>query len=106
MHEKELTKIYEELAQYEKEVSEHNDTLIKSFGETAKTDFIDLIEYCGVTDKIEFVEEPKGIFQDEDCGVFKNVHVEQWCTNMEGDSFSGFIYAQVKEKWIKVPFSC
>jgi len=25
---------------------------------------------------------------------------------MEGDSYSGFIYSFVKNKWIKIPYSC
>ena len=35
-----------------------------------------------------------------------NVYVDQWSTGTEGDSFEGFIYANAKSQWIKVPYSC
>ena len=35
-----------------------------------------------------------------------NVYVDQLSTGTEGDSFEGFIYANAKSQWIKVPYSC
>ena len=102
----EMRQIYADLAEYEAEVVEHNSKLIESFGKTAKSDFIDLLDFVDVTEKIEFVNKPKGSRQNESHGIFKNVYVEQWSTSMDGDSYSGFIYTFVNNKWIKIPYSC
>lgn len=96
----------EHLAEYCKEICEHNTALINSFGKTASKHFKDLLDFCDVTGKIELVDKPNGDKQNENCGIFKNVHVHQWTTGMEGDSFAGYIYTNVKGQWIKVPYSC
>lgn len=101
-----IKKVYEDLAKYHTEISEHNTKLITSFGKTATKHFKDLLDFCDVTDKIELVENPKGDKQHESYGMFKNVYVEQWSTGMEGDSYAGYIYANVKGQWIKIPYSC
>lgn len=102
----EMKQIYADLAEHEYEIVEHNKKIIEGFGKNAKSDFIDLLDSVDVTEKIEFVEKPKGDKQNESYGIFKNVYVEQWSTGMEGDSYSGFIYSFVKNKWIKIPYSC
>lgn len=106
MTQEQIDEVYAELAAYKKEITDHNEQILKSLGKKAQRDFESLIEYCNVTEKIEFVDNPKGHDNKENCGVFKNVHVEQWTTNMEGDCFEGFIYARINGQWIKVPFSC
>ena len=88
------------------QTSEYLLKTLKTLGKKAQRDFEELLDCCNVAEKIEFVDAPKGHDNKEHCGVFKNVHVEQWTTNMEGDSYAGFIYANVSGKWIKVPFSC
>ena len=106
MTDEQINKVYDDLAEYYKEISEHNTALINSFGKTASKHFKDLLDFCDVTEKIELVDKPNGDKQNESYGIFKNVHVDQWSTGMEGDSFAGFIYANVKGQWIKVPYSC
>lgn len=101
-----IEKAYADLAKYEKEICDHNDSLIKSFGKTARKHFIDLLNFCNVTKKIELVDKPNGDKQNESYGMFKNIHVDQWSVGMEGDSYEGFIYANVKGRWIKIPHSC
>jgi hypothetical protein len=106
MTQEQIDKVYADLAAYEKEIADHNEQVLKSLGEEAQRDFEELMDYCNITDKINLVDSPKGSDNKEHCGVFKNVHVDQWTTNMEGDSYAGFIYANVKGQWIEVPFSC
>lgn len=105
MTQEQIDSVYESLAEYEKEVTVHNNEFLKALGENAEKDYENLIDGCIVNEKIKFVDtHEQGINQHENCGIFKNVHVDQWCTNMEGDSFSGFIYANVKGRAIAVPF--
>lgn len=106
MTQEQIDKVYADLVAYEKEIADHNEAFLKSLGKGAQRDFEELMDCCNIAEKIKFVDEPKGSDNKENCGVYKNIHVDQWCTNMEGDSFSGFIYAKVKGKWIEVPFSC
>ena len=102
---KEINKIHDDLNAY-KEVFFHNREFLSHFSQLELEDFKDLIYGCEVTDKIKIVDEPNGDCQNEDCGIFKNVYVDQWSVGIEGDSYEGFIYANVKSKWIKVPYSC
>ena len=106
MTQEQIDKVYADLAAYEKEIADHNEQVLKSLGKKAQKDFEELMGFCNVTEKIKLVDAPKGSDNKEHCGVFKNVHVDQWTTNMEGDSYAGFIYANVKGQWIEVPFSC
>ena len=106
MNPEELDKIYKEIEEYDIEVGNHNDKLISSFGKTAKKHFVELVYDCCVSDKIEIVDKPSGKKQNENAGIFRNIHVEQWTTNMEGDSYSGYIYAKCQNKWLKIPYSC
>jgi len=106
MIDEQIRKVYDGLAEYYKEISDHNAALINSFGKTASKHFKDLLDFCDVTGKIELVDKPNGDKQNESYGMFKNVHVDQWSVGMEGDSFAGYMYANVKGQWIKVPYSC
>lgn len=106
MTDEQIRKVYDDLAEYYKEISDHNATLINSFGKTASKHFKDLLDFCDVTEKIELVDKPKGDKQNENYVMFKNVHIQQWSIGIEGDSFKGYIYANVKGQWIKVPCSC
>ncbi len=106
MTQEQIDKVYADIIAYEKEIADHNENILKGLGRKAQKDFEELIDCCNVTDKIKLVDAPKGSDIQENCGVFKNVHVDQWCRNMEGDSYAGFIYANVKGQWIEVPFSC
>ncbi len=106
MTQEQIDKVYSDLAAYEKEIADHNEQFLKSLGKKAQEDFAELMDFCDVTEKISFVDAPKGTDNKEICGVFKNVHVDQWTTNMEGDSYACFIYANVKGQWIEIPFSC
>ena len=106
MTQKQIDKVYADLAAYEKEIADHNEQVLKTLGKKAQKDFVELMDCCNVTEKIKFVDAPKGSDNKEHCGVFKSVHVVQWTTNMEGDSYAGFIYANVKGQWIEIPFSC
>lgn len=106
MTEEQIRKVYDDLAKYEKEVFDHNTNIINSFGKTASKHFKNLLDFCNVTEKIEMVDKPNGDKQNESYGMFKNVHVDQWSFGTEGDSYEGYIYANAKGQWIKIPFSC
>ena len=106
MKQEDVDKIYKELAEYEKEIESHNSKFLDDLGEDAVNDFEELMDCCNVTEKIKLVDAPKGTRNNENIGVFLDVYVNQWCTNMEGDSFSGFLYANVKGKWVEIPYSC
>lgn len=106
MIDEQIKKVYYDLAEYEYQINEYNNKIINSFGKTSIKHFIDMLEYCNVTGKIELVDKQNGDKQNENYGMFKNIHVDQWTVGMEGDSFAGYIYANVKGQWIKVPYSC
>jgi len=106
MTQKEIDKVYSDLAAYEKEIADHNEQVINKLGKRARKDFAELMDCCNITDKINFVDAPKGKDNQENCGIYKNIHVDQWSTNMEGDSYAGFIYANVNGQWIEIPYSC
>lgn len=97
---------FDNLYEYEKEITDHNEKILKTFGKTAFKDFQDLIENCSVVGKIEFVEQPKGDKQNEDNGVFKNVYVDQYSVGDSGDSYAGSIYANVNGKWVSINYEC
>lgn len=88
-------------------IFEHNNELINSFGKTAQKHFNNLLDGAHVTGKIELVDKRHGKKQHEDYGMFRNIYVDQWGVGMDGDSFEGFIYANVKKgQWIKIPYVC
>lgn len=68
-------------------------------------DFKSIRVDCETSGEIEIVDHPSGENQNEIYGVFKEVWVDQWSTNMDGDAFEGFIYGRFKkDKWLKIPF--
>lgn len=99
-----LDALYEEQS---KMVAENKD-FIKSLGETAISDFEELMEYCTnpFSFKPEWVDEPMGNAQFEDSvGIFQEIHVDQWQNGgMTGDDFAGDIYANVNGRWLKIPY--
>jgi hypothetical protein len=99
---------YSELMKWESEVCEHNNRILSEF-KVHEDDFTDLLTDCDITGKIEIVKEPKGTEQtEEEYGNLTITHIEQWSIGIEGDSYSGFIYAKIKglELWLKIPYSC
>lgn len=97
---------FKSMYEYEKEIADYNAEFIKKFGENVGPDFEQLCDDCRITGKIEFVEKPKGDPQDENCGVFKNVHVDQHSVGDSGDSYAGAIYANVNDRWVRVYYEC
>lgn len=95
------------LYDYHQEIEEHNRLILSEFGPTAFDDFQQLIEGCNVVGKIEFVDAPMGYEQCNDpCGVFSEEHVDQHSVGDSGDSYAGFIYVKVSDKWIRIPYEC
>lgn len=97
---------FDNLYDYEKEITDHNDKVLKTFGGDAHKDFQDLIDSCSVVGKIEFAEAPKGDAQNESNGIFKDVHVDQYSVGDSGDSYAGFIYANINGKWVSINYEC
>lgn len=89
-----------------KEIEKYNEDFVKQFGPTAYDDFCEMIADCNVTDKIKFVDVPCGQKQDEDYGVFKDVHVDQYNHGCIEDSYAGYIYACVDGNWVSVYYEC
>lgn len=90
----------------EEEEAKHNQEILSELHYNPQ-DFEDLMDGCYLNGKMEWVSKPKGNEQsDDDIGVFKNIHVDQWATGMSGDSYAGFIYAQIGKRWLKIPYSC
>lgn len=104
---RETSEMYAQMAQEEKEIHQDNTALVNSFGEGAMADYTELVDVLSITDRIEVVDGPKGSPQpDDDIGMFTLIHVEQWPIGMDGDSWEGFIYANVHGKWYRIPYSC
>lgn len=105
--EKQLKDIYEQISKSEKEMYEYNKKFIEGLGVTAIDDFACICEACNIVDKIRVVEKPRGVNQNEECGVFKEVHVLQYSVGYEGDSFAGYIYAKTDSVgWIEIKYEC
>lgn len=78
------------------------EVLSKDLGEDIEA----LLDSCGLSGEVEIVDAPNGTKTNESYGIFKDVHVDQWSTGDSGDSYAGFIYAKLKNTWIKVPYEC
>lgn len=90
------------------DIQQHNDAILNELCKTPE-DFLafqDMIEGVVLIDKMEFCEGPSGDVQYEEYGIFKNVCVDQWTNGPSGDSFAGYIFAQVGERWLKIPYKC
>ena len=108
---KQFTEAMDSLHQWEQERIEHNakvmEKIISEVGNKALEGYKQLLDGVDISDKIEIVDKPVGDKQNEDCGVFTEVWVNQWSVGTEGDSFEGFIYGRfAKEKWLKIPYTC
>lgn len=104
-------KAIEDLQAYDEECNKHNKEIMEQVtakvGDEALEDFKELLDFANVTDKLEIVSKPDGDNQNESCGVFTEVWVDQWSVGMEGDSFEGFIYGKFADmEWLKIPYSC
>lgn len=100
---------FRQLAEYEKEVYEHNTSLLKKLCASALKNFSDLVDGCRINQKIEIVDKPFGQLQKgEKFGVFRKVYVDQWSVGDSGDSYAGFIYTNYgkSSKWLKIPYEC
>lgn len=92
---------------YEKEIENHNNSILAGISGTARPDFINICHDCNVTGKIQILDQPKGINQDEEYGIFTEIYVDQGSVGDSGDSFAGCIYAKFGEnKWLKIPYEC
>ena len=69
-------------------------------------DLQELLDGCSQAGAIEIVDEPSGTKQNEDCGIFMDIYVDQCSVGDSGDSFAGEIYAKVNEIWLKIPYNC
>jgi hypothetical protein len=94
------------IREHEKEITRHNKRFLHQFGKAAVQAFKDLTDNCSVVGKIEYVDEPKGDEQHEDCGIFKNVFIRQHSMGDSGDSYGGEIYAMVNNQWVSIPYEC
>lgn len=107
-----LDEIYAEIEKLEKDVYNHNQSVLEEIEitfnfDSIKEDFIELIDFVDVTNKIEIVNKPNGQEQHEKCGVFTKIFVDQWSVGNTGDSYGGHIYGKfAKNKWLKIPYSC
>lgn len=91
---------------WEKQISDSVTQVLKEYSIKEK-DFEDLMDGSKVNGIVEIVPEPKGDAQKERYGKLKNIHVKQWSVGDSGDSYAGFIYAQLKEEvWLKIPYEC
>lgn len=101
-----IRKVLDEKCEYEMEVQNHNMNLILPLHKNALKYFNQMLDGCFCNGKIEKVGKPSGDKQNEEFGIFKEIHVDQWAVGTEGDSFNGHIYARVKNQWYKIPYYC
>ena len=95
------------VAAYEKEIADHNAKIL-SDNNIPWEDFESVVDDCAVTGKVEIVTTPEGNDNCEDPhGVFKRIFVRQWSIGCTGDSYAGYIFAELSEnKWLKIPYEC
>jgi len=89
----------------------HNQSIVEEISNFCNCDILAdlqrLLDHAHVTGKLDIVNTPCGEQQNEKCGVFEDVHVDQWSVGDSGDSFEGFVYGRFGEnKWIKIPYYC
>lgn len=98
-----------------KEIDRRNTRLLKAIkkikGKTFYRHLIALIKDANPTEwgEFEVVSNPGGKMQKEtEFGrSIKYIWVDQWSVGMEGDSFEGYIWVQLKEnKYLKFRYSC
>lgn len=103
---------YKQMADWDEEVWRHNDRLLRAIkkvkGATFHKYLLEIIRECDrVTDKMTIEKEPDGDWQEERYGrTIKGIWLDQWSTGTEGDSFSGYVWVQLKEnKYLKISYS-
>lgn len=102
-----MNEVYASLDKHHSEIQESIKAILAQLPKRAGDDFEELLDGSDVTGKVEIVDAPKGTNQKEKYGVFKEVHVDQWCNGgYTGDNFEGDIYAKCKLGWLKIPYSC
>lgn len=93
---------YKGLIEYEKECNRRNSRILRAIksvkGRTFYKHVLQIIEESeGIYGVAEIVREPKGEFQEERYGRFiKGIWVNQWSVGMEGDSFEGYVFVEIK----------
>jgi len=101
---KQELKVMEDVANFESEIRNHNQRFFDEIGAT-KGEIEWLLNDCFIEAKIEFVNQPEGDNQNSSYGIFKELYVDQWQTGIEGDSFSGYLYAKLPDgRWLKVSY--
>lgn len=91
--------------------NKHNEKImarvVAKVGKKALKDFKKLVEELEVDGNLKIRIGPCGHNNEESCGVFKEVWVEQWSVGIVGDSFKGSMYAKFADsEWLEIPFSC
>lgn len=105
-------KVWQEIADYDEEVWRHNQRLLRAIkgvkGKTFHKYLLEIIKSCDrLRDKMEIDSQPNGTWNDEKYGrTIKGIWVDQWSVGMEGDSFEGYLWVQLKEnKYLKISYS-
>ena len=97
MTQEQIDEAYRQLAEYEKEVADHNNQIIESLG--CGEDLGDALDFCNLSGKIEWCDKPKfkPLEVKEVFGKLTVTHINQWSVGLEGDSYEGYIYAKPKK---------
>jgi hypothetical protein len=101
---------YELLRQIEKENIELLKSVKKEKGRTFYKYLMEILEDTeGISKEglARIVDKPRGTFQEEKHGrQIDGIWVEQWVTNLEGDSYSGLVWVKLSEgRYLEIPFS-
>ena len=105
---------YDKLAELEDDIQRKNGRIINAIRSVKGSGFVinllelvDEISDYTVYESWTLVKKPVGDKQEEDFGLIEYVWCDQWSTGMEDDSFSGYIYVELKEHlFLKIPYSC
>lgn len=93
--------------EWQQEIEQHCISVLNSLGINDLQDFHDMCYDSRITGKVWIADKPEGSRNDEDFGVFKDIHVEQMSVGDSGDSYAGTIYGQLPDgKWLAVPYEC
>ncbi len=101
-----------EWMEYEIVIHKSNQRLLRAIkkvkGNTFYKYLLEIIEQSeGMKGKAIIVDTPTGKYQDEKYGrQIKGYWVQQWSVGMEGDSFEGNVYVEIKpNKYLKFGYS-
>lgn len=93
---------WRKLAEYEDQCNKRNQRILKAIksvkGRTFHKHVVNIIEECeGIDGMAEIVRVPSGKFQEEKHGKeIDGIWIDQWTTNMEGDSYEGIVCVKIK----------